>query len=132
MHVGSANMRESRIQDFAQQRDRSEGAKAGIYTQRSSFDEDELETYSYGKWNENLKKTWRRKPSTPDEKRKKQKINLFERNNVDYLVDHNAIHIENDAVSPERKTLPVDGLNISNVKSEKSKHKRATLGGAMH
>lgn len=80
-----------------------------------------------------------RKPSTPDEKRKKRKINLFERNNVDYLVDNHAIQIENNDnlppkwainelnANPERKTLPIDGLNTSNFKSEKSKHKGATL-----
>lgn len=85
-------MNSSRIEEFSQFKDRNKsGGRLDDY--RNSIDEDyQFETQSEV---QNLKS--KRKPSTPDCKNRsrKKEINLFEKNNVDYLVDKNAIQIEN-------------------------------------
>jgi hypothetical protein len=87
-------MKDSKIYELTQnERERSDGRLIGN-TYRGSFDDGDFDAYSYNrKSNHFIKRSRSRKPSTPEHKHKsrKRKINLFEKNNVDYLVDNNAI-----------------------------------------
>ena len=68
-----------------------------------------------------------RKSSTPDKKRR-DKINLFEINNVDYLVDRNAILIEDIDDQNNENVLVDNNLFSEEVKIGDDQFKPSSLG----
>ena len=88
--------------------------RSGLHEERKSGEANPYRTNT-------MKRDKMRKSSTPD-KRKKKKINLFERNNVDELVDQNTIHIEDtDQDDEPEENLLLRSANLKQQSQNASK-----------